>query len=177
MQQFGLRLRERRIELGLSRMELAEKSGINRSTIRRYETGEIQNVSVNSAAVMADALGTSPGWLLGEEKKKPRSAGTEPRHVLKGYLKHEDRITRTVEAVKDLCAQKKMTYAEMVDAVRLCCPKADKSTISKALNSARYGVTLSAQAAGLILSAYAAKEKVRRECSDGSAGSSGYTDA
>lgn len=39
----GSRIRKRRTELKLSQKQLAEKLGINRTTILRYENGSIDN--------------------------------------------------------------------------------------------------------------------------------------
>lgn len=164
MNGFGPRLRARRLELGMAAWELAEKIGKHRATVCRYETGEIGAVTVEIVEALATALEVTPAWLLGWEKEMPRSAGTEPRRVLKGYLKHEDRITRTADAVKNLRARKEMLYDEMVEAARLYYPGIDKPLMSKALNEEKYGVRLTLKAAEAILA------KAERK-SDGGTGS------
>lgn len=56
----------------LTQSELAEITGIPRSTIQKYESGQIHNVSVSTIEVIANALETSPadlvGWYLGGDK-------------------------------------------------------------------------------------------------------------
>lgn len=59
------RLYERRIELGLTLDELSEGSGISKSTLSRYETGEIKDLKMNNVYNLADFLKVSVVWLLG----------------------------------------------------------------------------------------------------------------
>lgn len=158
MNGFGPRLRARRLELGMTAEELAEKIGKHRATVCRYETGEIDEIPAQTVEVLAAALATTPAWLLGWEKEMPRSAGTEPRRVLKGHLKHKDKISRTAEAVKGLCASKEMSYDEMVDAARSVYPGIDKPLLSKAMNTEKYGVTLTIHAMQTILNASERKQ-------------------
>lgn len=157
MNEFGQRLRARRLELGLTAEELAEKVGKHRATVCRYETGEIEEIPVQTVEALAAALAVMPGWLLGWQKEMPRSGGTEPRRVLKGHLKHKDKISRTAETVKGLCAGN-LSYDEMVEAVRPVYPGLDKPLLSKAMNTEKYGVTLTQTAAEAILSAAERKQ-------------------
>lgn len=59
------RLYERRTELGLTLDELSEGSGISKSTLSRYETGEIRDLKMNNVYNLADFLKVSVVWLLG----------------------------------------------------------------------------------------------------------------
>ena len=61
----GQRIKERRIALGMSADDLAEKLGKNRATIYRYEGDEIENFPVSIIKPMADALLTTPAYLMG----------------------------------------------------------------------------------------------------------------
>ena len=158
MNEFGQRLRARRLELGMAAWELAEKIGKHRATVCWYETGEIDEIPVQTVEALAAALAVSPAWLLGWQKEMPRSGGTEPRRVLKGHLKHKDKISRTAEAVKGLCASKEMSYDEMVDAARSVYPGIDKPLLSKAMNTEKYGVTLTIHAMQTILGASERKQ-------------------
>ena len=64
----GERIKQRRKELGLSVDELADKLGKNRATIYRYESNEIEKLPTTVLEPLADALGVSPGFLMGWEK-------------------------------------------------------------------------------------------------------------
>lgn len=61
----GQRIKERRIELEMSMEQLANKLGINRSTVYRYETGEIEKMPIGVIKPIAEALNTTPAYLLG----------------------------------------------------------------------------------------------------------------
>lgn len=61
---FG-RMRARRLELGFSLQELANRTGLNKSTLQRYETGQIDKLPLERAQAIADGLETSVGFLLG----------------------------------------------------------------------------------------------------------------
>ncbi len=52
---FGKRVRERRLALGLTQQELADRAGLHRSYIGQIEMGK-RNVTLKSAARIAEAL-------------------------------------------------------------------------------------------------------------------------
>lgn len=62
---FGERLKQRRLELGISAEELAKQIGKNRATIYRYEKGDIENVPIDVLDPLSEALDTTPEYLLG----------------------------------------------------------------------------------------------------------------
>lgn len=66
----GERVRERRIELGLSVDDLARRLGKNRATVYRYENSYIENMPVGIIEPLAVALNTTPGYLMGWEDKQ-----------------------------------------------------------------------------------------------------------
>lgn len=68
------KIKLRRLELGLSYQELSDLTGINKSTLQRYETGFIKKVPINQVQIIAKALNVTPGYLMGWEmitKTKP----------------------------------------------------------------------------------------------------------
>lgn len=60
----GQRLKTRRLELGLSLRELAERTGLSGSTIQRYETGETEKIPLEKAKLLARGLETTVEYLL-----------------------------------------------------------------------------------------------------------------
>lgn len=74
MQRIRERVKERRSSLGLSYQALGEKTGMSKSTLQRYETGFIKNLSIDKLEVLAKALETTPGYLMGWEGKTPTPA-------------------------------------------------------------------------------------------------------
>lgn len=67
----GNRIKERREALGQSVDWLAKRIGKDRSTIYRYESGDITKLTVESLLALANALETTPMDILG----LARSAG------------------------------------------------------------------------------------------------------
>lgn len=61
----GDRIKQRRTELGMDADELAEKTGKSRATIYRYEKGDIENLPITVLKPIADALRTTPAYLMG----------------------------------------------------------------------------------------------------------------
>ena len=68
----GDRIRIRRHELGLSQTAVSERVGITKSQLQRYEWGD-NRVVVSKLAQLAEALGTTVAWLIGEGDENPIS--------------------------------------------------------------------------------------------------------
>lgn len=69
----GQKIKELRQQLNMSVDDLADKLGKNRATIYRYERGDIENLPLDVLEPLANALETTPGYLMGWEdtpKKK-----------------------------------------------------------------------------------------------------------
>lgn len=68
----GQRIKERRKELKMSADELGRRLEKNRATIYRYENGDIENLPLDILEPIAEALLTTPQYLMGwDEKEKP----------------------------------------------------------------------------------------------------------
>ena len=67
----GERIKMRRKELGLSADQVAEREGVNRATIYRYESDEIKNMGTETLVPLAKALRTDPAWLLTGDEDFP----------------------------------------------------------------------------------------------------------
>ena len=61
----GSRIRHRRKQLGLSADAIAEKIGVSRATMFRYENGDIEKVPLDYLGVLSTVLCTSPEYLMG----------------------------------------------------------------------------------------------------------------
>jgi len=71
----GTKIKNRRIELGLSVDELAKKINKNRATIYRYESSEIEKLPITVLEPLADALETTPTKLMdweSNDNEKPK---------------------------------------------------------------------------------------------------------
>ncbi|WP_305909597.1 helix-turn-helix transcriptional regulator [Methylomarinum sp. Ch1-1] len=59
----GTRLKTRRKKLGMSQQELADRSGVGRSTIAKIEKGPTTQPTETYLKLLAKALDVSPAWL------------------------------------------------------------------------------------------------------------------
>ena len=64
----GDRIKDRRKYLKMSADELGKRLGKDRSTIYRYEKGDIENLPLDILEPIAEALGTTPQYLMGWEQ-------------------------------------------------------------------------------------------------------------
>lgn len=71
------RIYSRRKELDLTLEEVAQVAGVGKSTVRKWETGEIDNMKLDKIELLAKALRTTPAWLMGWESgvRPPAQAG------------------------------------------------------------------------------------------------------
>lgn len=70
----GQRIKDRRKALKMSADELGAKIGKNRATVYRYENGDIENLPIEMLNPIAEALQTSPQYLMGWESDKPETS-------------------------------------------------------------------------------------------------------
>ena len=84
---FKDKLKEKRVEAGLSQVELAAKVGVSSRTIQNYELGQRRPANIEIVQKLAEALNTTTEVLLGssgmyvmDAKKK---AEPSPPEILK----------------------------------------------------------------------------------------------
>lgn len=61
------RIKERRVAMGLTQEELAEKLGLQKSAIAKYENGRVENIKRSVIKNMAEILHCKPSYLLAFE--------------------------------------------------------------------------------------------------------------
>lgn len=74
-QDMAKRIKDLRTSQGMTLEQVAEKVGVGKSTVRKWETGLIANMRRDKIAALADALNTSPMYLMGwsdEPEEKPK---------------------------------------------------------------------------------------------------------
>lgn len=92
-QEIGARIRERRKELRLTLPQLAERMGVNKSTIIRYESYGIDPKKNYLIVSMAEALETTPEYLTGLSDAKEYDTYTL---CMKALEKHTSEYLDTV---------------------------------------------------------------------------------
>lgn len=76
----GDRIKLRRLEIGLTVDQVAAKIGKNRATVYRYESSDIEKFPIDVLAPLAEALRTTPAYLMGWDETK--SAPTFPSNII-----------------------------------------------------------------------------------------------
>lgn len=61
----GSRIKERRKMLGMSAEDVAQIIGVSAATVYRYESGDIENMRTDKLVPIANALHTTPAYLMG----------------------------------------------------------------------------------------------------------------
>ena len=88
----GERIKERRKQLAISADTLAERVGVSRSTVFRWEKGEIEKIPAVELNVIAQALQTTTEYLIGWSDNPDPEADNEES---KGYtIKVKSNTTR-----------------------------------------------------------------------------------
>lgn len=59
------RIKNQRQKLNLSFQDLADLTGMSKSTLQRYESGAIKNIPLSKVEILASALQTTPEYLMG----------------------------------------------------------------------------------------------------------------
>ena len=81
MQNTGKRIKDRRLELGLSAEQLAPMVGLSAATIYRYENGDIKKVNTHKLQALANALKTTGPYLMGWVDD-PDDVGIESEQIM-----------------------------------------------------------------------------------------------
>lgn len=92
MQDIIDRIKNRRLELDMSYQDLSDKTGISKSTLQRYETGFIKNLGIDKLEILAQALGVSPGYLMGWDNEI---------HTIAAHHDGDEWTEEELEAIED----------------------------------------------------------------------------
>ncbi len=67
MNDINIIIRNRRLELGLTMLDVAKKVGVSEGTVSRWESGDIANMKRDKIVSLAKALNLSPAIIMGWE--------------------------------------------------------------------------------------------------------------
>lgn len=71
MANIGDLIRKARTEKGMTQEELAEKVGVKKSAVAKWENGRVSEIKRSNLKKLADALGMNPNQLLGDIERDP----------------------------------------------------------------------------------------------------------
>jgi len=111
--QIGQRISARRKELKMSADELAKRLGKDRSTIYRYEKGDIENLPLDILEPIAKALETTPQYLMGWEEVQ-KNNDTIADVVVR--MRTDNDFLSLVATLNELDAEKILSVKQMLSA-------------------------------------------------------------
>lgn len=95
------KIKERRIELGYSYQDLANATGLSRSTLNRYESGEISNIPAYRLKDIATALHVDVNYFMSDvaAKEKPTAESSELKSTTKEILSIVENLPEDLQKV------------------------------------------------------------------------------
>lgn len=76
------KIKDLRAQLGLTLEQVAQQVGVGKSTVRKWETGFIENMRRDKIAKLAVALHTTPAYLMGwSDNPAPSTVTVLPRQI------------------------------------------------------------------------------------------------
>lgn len=100
---FGEKIKSLRLELGLTLEEVGQIVGVGKSTVRKWESGEIANMRRDKIALLAKALHVDPAVLMGwDSKAKPATASASPAKPIRIPVLGSIPAGIPIEAVEDI---------------------------------------------------------------------------
>lgn len=115
----GQRIKETRIQQGLSIGDLACRIGKNRTTIYRYENGDIENLPLGILDSLADALNTTPAYLMGwETPPKNTCAVSDDADSIEALYLAKQLTENGCDGLSEEECQKLMEYAKFLLSIR-----------------------------------------------------------
>lgn len=105
----GDRIKQKRLEMGMSVEELANKLGKNRATIYRYENGDIENLPTPVLEPIAKALCTTPAYLMGYEENLDGNADFITKILM------DSQLLKHIHLLMEMDIDKKNTVYNMID--------------------------------------------------------------
>lgn len=67
----GFVIKQARMQKGLTQEQLAEKVGVKKSAVAKWENGRVSEIKRSNLKMLAEALDLNPNQLLGNDEEKP----------------------------------------------------------------------------------------------------------
>ncbi len=105
----GSLIKKARIEKGMTQEELAEKVGVKKSAVAKWENGRVSEIKRSNLKNLADALDLNPNQLLGDIERDPVGVANELADI---YL--DDNLRAMIAEYKRLSSDKQAQVREYV---------------------------------------------------------------
>lgn len=105
----GSLIKNARLEKKMTQEELAEKVGVKKSAVAKWENGRVSEIKRSNLKKLSDALGLNPNTLLGDIERDPVGVAHELADI---YLDTE--LRDMIAAYKKLGSEKQAQVREYV---------------------------------------------------------------
>lgn len=105
----GSLIKNARLEKKMTQEELAEKVGVKKSAVAKWENGRVSEIKRSNLKKLSDALGLNPNTLLGDIERDPVGVAHELADI---YLDAE--LREMIAAYKKLGSEKQAQVREYV---------------------------------------------------------------
>lgn len=97
------KIKARRLELGLTLEDVGNIVGVGKSTVRKWETGNIADMKRDKIALLSKALKVSPLFIMGIDEESPGPSITDKeKEILTKYNELDEKGKHTVNTVLDM---------------------------------------------------------------------------
>ena len=83
---FKDKIRSLRVGMGATLEQIGNEVGVSKATVKRWESGEIANIRRDKIYKLAQALHTTPAYLMGWDDEQPPSVSAEGLSDIKREL-------------------------------------------------------------------------------------------
>lgn len=80
-------IKNRRIELGLTMLEVSKAVGVSEATVSRWESGNIENMKLDKVSLLAKVLKLPPSVIMGWEELETEAKNNYDRFLFEEQLK------------------------------------------------------------------------------------------
>lgn len=116
MKNIGYRIKERRKQLGLTGVEVAERIGIAQATYYRYETTKGENLPADLVRPLANVLLTTPEYLLGFTDDASVARRENYANIFPVEPSAKLAVAGVIRAGQPICTNQNESDTETVDA-------------------------------------------------------------
>lgn len=116
MKNIGYRIKERRKQIGLTGVEVAERIGIAQATYYRYETTKGENLPADLVRPLANVLLTTPEYLLGFTDDASVARRENYTNVFPMEPSAKLPVAGVIRAGQPICTNQNESETETVDA-------------------------------------------------------------
>lgn len=117
MSEMGKRIRELRMDAGLTQEQLGDMVGLQKSAIAKYENGKTENMKRSVIQKMAEVLGVSPSYLMGFEDDAPYYIQPEAAELAR-EIANRDELRILFDATRDISKEDIDFVIRMVEGLK-----------------------------------------------------------